>query len=239
MYFNNINFCDYLIVNDIRRSILPPQNTILRKVPKSIGQTFIRKELGVGVIEVDITLIANNRVNLRKNIRQLASMLYTETLEKLIFDDEVDKYYMAILSEDTELEEICSIGEGTLTFICPDPISYGDTKSHTITDSVKLFLSGTYKTKPKFIFNINSNIDHIKLTHIDKGKFVYIEHNFIPGDIVEVDFNDKWKVRKNGVVIAEDIWIISDFFYLDVGENNINIEPLGVDVTMEYIERWL
>lgn len=227
--FNNNVLNEYVIVEEIRDSILPPLFTDRTDNVSSRGSRFRKNRLKEKIIEVDIRMIDG----LEDKKMQLASVLYTENLVKLEFDG---YYYMAILDGSTELVKFLYTGSVTLEFLATDPIAYGENRTNDIVDNVTLILGGTYKTLPKFSFNISSTLNKIRINNMGTGKYVEVNHNFINGDKVEIDFNDKWKVRKNGSVIAENVTIESDFFSLKVGENKLSV---NIPCTLEYVERWL
>ncbi|MFO7326484.1 MAG: phage tail family protein, partial [Pseudomonadota bacterium] len=114
-------------VTDIRRSILPPITSRLLTVPSRAGAYYQGHEYGVRQIEVDIVLKEDTPAGLRERVRALAAWLKPGGEPKdLVFDDEPNLTWRAVLSGDTDLEEIATIGRGTLTFLCPDPVALGD-----------------------------------------------------------------------------------------------------------------
>lgn len=239
MIFNGVDFKEFLKVEEVRRSILPPMVVDSHEVPGMHGSKPKRVTLGDGMIEVDIRLIKGSRSEVQAKVRELAYRLYTEEPARLYLPDEPDKYNMATLSGDTNLEKWLYTGGATLVFVCNDPIAYGESKEHSISDSTTLLVGGTYKTKPKVTYIFTESCNYVELRNLTSGKYVRVNHEFVSGDILILDFNDKWKARKNGVVIAEDVAIESDFFSLGVGENELTSKPAGLNPTIEYAERWL
>ncbi|WP_130807643.1 distal tail protein Dit [Senegalia massiliensis] len=236
LIFNNTDFSEYVNIENVRKSILPPISTNMITIPGKRGLTFIKNNLEVKYIEVDIRLIEENKNKVRDKMRELAKLLYTKEPKKLV-TDENDKYDIAILDGNTEFEKLLYTGSTTLVFACPDPISYGEEITETLDDNI-LLNNGTYETKGIINVQINSNITYIKITLLDTGEFLYIENNFVTGDEVVIDL-EKESIRKNGVLIMEDLYLESDFFSIPTGEYQIKIEPLGVYATLSYIERWL
>lgn len=236
MEFNNIDFTEYFNILEINRPLLPKVRTYETEVPSKDGYYTLNKStLDANIIGVKIELKADNRQEKRDYFRRIAGLLFTREEKKLRFHDEPDKYYMAKLSEDTNLNEFYLYGVTTLQFKANDPIAYGKTIKHNISGTTQINLTCTEKTKPKFAFNITSSVSKIEIKN-NLGEYVLINHNFVNGDKVVVDFNDKWKARKNGNVIAKDITILSDFFNLEVGMNTIIV---NIPCELEYKERWL
>ncbi len=170
--FNNNVLNEYVIVEEIRDSILPPLFTDRTDNVSSRGSRFRKNRLKEKIIEVDIRMIDG----LEDKKMQLASVLYTENLVKLEFDG---YYYMAILDGSTELVKFLYTGSVTSEFLATDPIAYGENRTNDIVDNVTLILGGTYKTLPKFSFNISSTLNKIRINNMGTGKYVEVNHNFI------------------------------------------------------------
>lgn len=238
MIFNNIDFSTLFTVEKIQVPMLPSILNSYIEVPKMRGSKFVRNRLDMKAINVDIRLIEDSADDVATKVRTLAGQLYTTEPKKLILDDS-GLYETAVLDGQIDIDKLLYTGFAILTFICPDPLSYKDKPSVSIVDTAALSIGGTYETLPKFTISVDSTISYIKISHTESGKYVHVEHAFVSGDVVEIDFSDKWKVRKNDVVIAEDVYIESDYFALNVGVNNVSVLPTGLDVVMEYKERWL
>ena len=153
MIFNSINFNNYLKVEEVRKPILPPISTISKKIPGKHGSRYIRNEFQEEFIEVDVRLI-DKEFLLGEKVREIAGLLYTEEPKKTYFNDESDKYYMAILSSDTDFEKFLYTGKTTLLFLANDPIAYGQPITETINGSATN--NGTYKTRGTITIKMTS-----------------------------------------------------------------------------------
>ena len=125
-----------------------------------------------------------------------------------------------------------------MSFLCLDPISYKKGPVIKFKGILEHKVEGTYKTLPRFDFKFTSEVEEVRIGHLDKGESIAIKHSFKPGDKLEVDFSRKWKTKKNDENIDYSIQIESDFFYLDPGVNNLGVYP-EMEVKMTYEERWL
>ena len=92
---------------------------------------------------------------------------------------------------------------------------------------------------PKFTVNILDNgVTQLKILHLESGEYIQIDHSFNQGDVVEIDHRD-YSVKLNGIHRLEYVNIGSRFFQLRYGKNSFQVTPdSGVEVTMEWIERW-
>ncbi|WP_255290510.1 distal tail protein Dit, partial [Bacillus cereus] len=59
----------------------------------------------------------------------LAEWLFTEQPTELIFDDELDRTYLALIDGSIDLEELVNRGKGIITFVCPMPYKLGPTRT--------------------------------------------------------------------------------------------------------------
>lgn len=115
---------DLLKVTNVSRTVLPPKNVRLLDVPVRDGSYFAGTNYGARVIEVDVIMMANDPTTFVKKMRQLAFYLDTDMPVPLWFSDEPAVMYFALVAENTNIDELLSIGKGTIRFICPDPFGY-------------------------------------------------------------------------------------------------------------------
>jgi predicted phage tail component-like protein len=114
-----------IVVNDIRRSVLPPINPRTIDVPDRDGIYFFKTDFKQRIIEVDITLIETSKEALRSRVENISIYLDPRNgVQSLVFDDELDRTYYAVLSNDTNLPQLKAWGKTTLVFLVPDGFSY-------------------------------------------------------------------------------------------------------------------
>lgn len=119
-----------IIINKITRSIAPPINTRSATVPNRDGIYFYRNDLSSKTIDVDITVKDASQNDLRKTIEEIANYLDPKGgVQELIFDDETDRIYYAVLSNDTDFDQLLSFGKTTLIFLIPDGVSHSLTST--------------------------------------------------------------------------------------------------------------
>jgi len=156
-------------VRDVRRSILPPITAKLLEVPGRGGAYYQGRELGVRQIQVDVTVRGASEGDLRSKIRALAAWLQPGPEPRpLVFDDEPQLTWMAVLSGETDLEEIVAAGRGTLTFICPDPVALGNEVTLALTNGQQVNVGGTARTWPVIRATVQQAITHLAVATPDK-----------------------------------------------------------------------
>ena len=114
-----------IIVNDVRRSVMPPISPRTIDVPDRDGIYFFKTDFKQRTIEVDITLIERTKEILRSQIENISIYLDPRNgVQSLVFDDETNRTYYAVLSNDTDFKQLKSWGKTTLVFMVPDGFSY-------------------------------------------------------------------------------------------------------------------
>ncbi|PFM97910.1 phage tail protein [Bacillus thuringiensis] len=128
--FNNIQK-DYIqmLVGRKRPSWAPVKRNLV-KVPHRPGAFFMNTETQERRIDVPIAIKAKkDMADLQKIKEDLAEWLFTEQPTELIFDDELDRTYLALIDGSIDLEELVNRGKGIITFVCPMPYKLGPTRT--------------------------------------------------------------------------------------------------------------
>ncbi|MDF2020017.1 MULTISPECIES: distal tail protein Dit [unclassified Bacillus (in: firmicutes)] len=132
--FNNIRK-DYIqmLVGRKRPSWAPVKRRLVR-VPHRAGALLLNTETEERRIDVPLVIKAKkDMADLQKLKEDLADWLYTEQPAELIFDDELDRTYLALIDGSVDLDEIVNRGRGIITFVCPMPYKLGEINTHKFT----------------------------------------------------------------------------------------------------------
>lgn len=151
MIFNGIEK-DYIVpLTGRRRSVWAPISRNLISVTGMPGAHLSHTDVQVRVITVPVLVKAENINDLQKAKEDMAEWLVHDEPKELIFKDEPDRVYYAVVDGELELDEIFSTGRGEITFICPDPFKYGPEKVYqTDQDTFIVENEGTAETEPIF-----------------------------------------------------------------------------------------
>ncbi|WP_427036650.1 distal tail protein Dit [Cytobacillus pseudoceanisediminis] len=135
---------DYVMTIGKKRTYWAPIRRDFITVPNRPGALLKDTTTDVRTVEVDIEISAISAEELRKNSEDLADWLLTDDAKELIFDDEPDRVYFAVVDGSFSPSEIVSHGYGTITFVCPDPYKYGaeETEQWPILDTLKQDFAG-------------------------------------------------------------------------------------------------
>jgi len=232
--FNGYDLEDYVVVEAVRRYLLPPVQNVTYRMPGRDGELHLRAQLGSRATEMDVRLIEDNKADLLAAIRTLAGILMTREPAKLELDED-GKYEMAILDGMTELDEILDTGGTTLRFVSPSPASYGQEQTVSITVD-PITNTGTYPAEGVITVTFDGSASELEVKNVTTGERVYMEHEFVATDVVVIDLHAE-RVTKNGSSIDADVFLDSDFFEIPVGTFVLTVSD-GSGVLV-YTDRWL
>ncbi|HFK1513676.1 MULTISPECIES: distal tail protein Dit [Bacillus cereus group] len=94
-------------------------------MPGRPGAILLNTEVEVRQIDVPLIVKAENIADLQKVKEDLADWLVTPQECELIFDDEPDRTYMAVVDGAFDADELVNRGKGVVTFIAPMPYKLG------------------------------------------------------------------------------------------------------------------
>ncbi|MCA1002757.1 phage tail family protein [Bacillus thuringiensis] len=106
----------------------PLERTFL-EVPHYPGGRLIRTQTKMRKIIVPVALFYESMEEAEKLKEEIADWLITDQPQELIFDDEKDRTYLAVIDESFDPQQLVNLGEGVLTFICEMPYKLGPTRT--------------------------------------------------------------------------------------------------------------
>ncbi|WP_230459589.1 distal tail protein Dit [Bacillus cereus] len=122
-----------MLVGRKRPSWAPVKRRLVR-VPHRAGALLLNTETEERRIDVPLVIKAKkDMADLQKLKEELANWLYTEQPAELIFDDELDRTYLALIDGSVDLDEIVNRGRGVITFVCLMPYKLGKINIHKFT----------------------------------------------------------------------------------------------------------
>ncbi|WP_100618370.1 distal tail protein Dit [Bacillus cereus] len=207
--FNNIQK-DYIqmLVGRKRPSWAPVKRNLVR-APHRPGAFFTNTETQERRIDVPIAIKAKkDMADLQKIKEDLAEWLYTEQPTELIFDDELDRTYLALIDGSIDLEELVNRGKGVITFVCPMPYKLGPTKTVEFQDNERGLVAnvqnkGSVESKP---------IIEIEVTKPSTFLDVWNGDNY---------FRIGWPLRMDQVPVERNQRVMWDEMSTTVGWTNV------------------
>lgn len=159
--FAQTKLTDQFKVVNVKKGILPPRTNYSIDVPSKHGSYYAGFKYNPRTFSVDIVIV-NNDIN--SVMRTIAWMLDLSEPSELIFSDEPDKLYYAVVDGSTDIESILTVGTGTITFVCFDPFAYSTESSNFTPDSNGLIVvnnGGTAPASPQFEVDFTSDCGYV------------------------------------------------------------------------------
>lgn len=148
--FNGIKKDYVYMLRGRRRPAWAPRTVNWLNVPGMPGAHLESVETSLRPYDVPIGIKADNIGDLQKIKEDLADWLLHDEMKELIFEDEPDRTYFAIVDGTLDLEELVRVGKGVITFICA-PYKYGPEFEATFpSDVVNLNYNGSAPGDPIF-----------------------------------------------------------------------------------------
>lgn len=232
--FNGLDSRNFgFLINNISRPYFPPLQITTIGVPNRAGALAVqRNEWGVRNIEVDITIMGDNFVDLRQKVRNLAGFLVYSVDVPLIFSDEPNLQYNARFNQSaTSLDEIAETGAGKLIFSCFDPLAYSTTEQTHLLDTTEAgnatfsytaHNAGTAPCYPRLRAIPSADCTFIKFTNVTTGKSITYNATWKAWDSLIIDCKNNLVYREaDNISFLENITLDSEFFPLVAGDNKI------------------
>jgi predicted phage tail component-like protein len=218
MTFNGVKK-DYVVtLRGKRRPPWAPLKRNLLEVPGKVGAYLESTNVESRPLDVPILIETNSLSELQNVKEDLAEWLVTDEPKELIFDDEPDRTYYAMVDGTLDIDELIRVGLGIVKFICPDPYKYGPEEKLTpnaidLTQPLILDVSGTEETPPIFDITLKELTTYLDIVndndYMRLGRPVSEEQYAAPAET---------QVLYDGMTSLTG-WTYHDGFELDWSEN--------------------
>jgi predicted phage tail component-like protein len=234
--FNNVKSTDKdIVLIDYKPIFLPANDRRFVQIPGRDGSiqagTNAKKDV---ILDCKVAILGNSEEDVL--YRVCLANTWLAKRGKLEFWDQPGRYYIGEVVGEVSMESQITWNTFGLQFRC-EPVKYGQEVTQVL-DGSTLANRGTYKTKGVITLAVTADTNYIQARLVNTGEFVYIEHDFVAGDEVEISLERSF-VKKNGYLINEDVYLESDYFFIPPGDFQITVEPAETTATITYIERWL
>jgi predicted phage tail component-like protein len=159
---------DYLrVLYNLKRPAWSSIKRNILAIPGRAGGYLQSTDTDVRVLEVPVTIKGDNLQSIKED---LATWLITDKPAPLVFDDEPDRTYYAVVDGSLDLDELVRRGQGVIRFICPDGYKYGAEHTYIIPPGNNIFdveNKGTAEAEPKFKITVNQDITFLSVVRDD------------------------------------------------------------------------
>lgn len=246
----------------INRPLLPPMRSKTKIINGSSGAyDFGDNDFNPAKIEIRIAYVPTDYVEREQRKREIAAWLSSNTWQRLILGNEPDKYYLAKIYNQVDLDSFMASGEASVTFEC-QPFAYmivGTGEDLTweqadfpwITD-MPWIMSEAYTftatgTK-NFTFN-NPGTKEINFRSPQGSKSLIkvngawttlslsmngktLSYNKVSSGELVID-NVEMEIELNGANVLADITgALADFLVIKPGDNIISVSGTGLNITV-------
>lgn len=237
-----------LVCKSVKRPLLPAVKIKRVDLPGASGAyDFYDNEYSIRQVTMRIVYLGENYEELRTRARSIAAWLSTSNWAKLIINDESDKYYLAKVTSDIDLESLFEAGIAEIIFDC-QPFAYAVTEKKeefnvNVLTNYNFVNPGTrridYKSPPGSKFKITIDGSWSTLSLAMNGKTLnYTE----AGNGILIFDNIELEVALGGVNKFSKLTGDYDTFLKIIpGDNTLTIDgsDLSLAVTIEYIPLWI
>lgn len=132
MTFNGVGMSRFFRVREVVRAIGNDRNISQVDAPL-IGTNIQKVSFGAKKITVSFTMLEKTATEIEALKHELAGVLHVKEPARLAFEDEPDKYYMAIPTGDVSIgniNRVCQKGE--ITFLVPDGVAHSVTYKRVV-----------------------------------------------------------------------------------------------------------
>ena len=233
MIFDGNDLSRWLLVTSVKRAVAPSRRLTATEVPGMAGAHVADGGLGTLTVEVGAHLRAVAPADVSDLRRALAAALHRDAAAPLVLDDEPGRYLMAWYEGGAELSRNSHMPGVTLSFLCADPVAYGEARTATVSTTARQVLAGgTYRAWPTVTCKPASG-SYWQLTNVTTGDYVRVDATFDGTQTVTLDMAAE-RCLVNGSDHA--VTVASDFFALDGAQA---LKASSGTATLEWDERWL
>ncbi|MDD4873401.1 MAG: phage tail family protein [Dehalococcoidales bacterium] len=199
---------------------------------------YKRNALG---LKMNVVIQGTNAADVISNLDNVKKTLVGEDEEQLILDSVNTRYWNARL-ESLDGEFVSNtIWQGTLTFLCPDPLAYSTTETSSDfnidadPDTISETMDGTAITKPVWTLTAGETLTDvtIKLENVITGEELQWTGSLVDEDELEID-SANWTVKLNG---TSAMTITGEFPRLQPGSNTIKVTAFSTTGTLNITYR--
>ena len=162
---------DIISVMRVYRPISPGHQARIMDITGMDGVIYQAKDRRPLYITCRIALRSASYTAKRAAAREIAAWLDTDELAPLVFDDESDKRYMAVVLDEIDVEEIALLGKFDVTFFVPSGYAESTTTKTTSPNE------GTAETPCIITVTMTADDSSLKITLDETGEFILLNHD--------------------------------------------------------------
>jgi predicted phage tail component-like protein len=237
--FDGVDYSSLIDVASIEMPALPTAAADLRTATGRDGALLAGNPLEPMTIKVKARLAVDSidPRDIQRAWALVAAGMRTDGPRQLNLTSDV--YRMAVLTDAVPLDYASYSAIAELTFVCPDPVAYGDERTVTVPSggSATFEVGGTYPAMPAIAASaVRDGSSHVWGIRLDDGDFVHVATGSASARNVAVDCAKRTcTVQGTPSMITTD----SDWLVLEPGTHTLAMDNGTGAATVTFVERWL
>ena len=230
--FGDVDLSGMLACSSTARKVAPAHRLSKTEVPGMDGCYVTDEGLSAMEISVGVIMLAKTADEVSETRRRLAAALHGG-VKRLVLPDEPERFVWAQYTGDDNWDAAVSNPSAKLSFLCADPLSYGQEHTASVgTSSTVIRPGGTYKALP-LVVATPAKGSYWTLENVTTGEFVRVDADFTGSQTVVLDMATE-RCTLNGA--DWPVTLSSTFFAMD---SDCSVKCSSGTATMEWRERWL
>lgn len=185
-----------VMITRLDRNLTPPFSPITKKIENVNAEDFLYTTYATKIIVMEFQISNSTARDLSDFRRKIAEILKSDEPKELIFSDEPELYYNAIISGEPILEEKDMYSTGTITWLIPDGLAHATAKktyeAHRNNGVYELEIDNQGTVAAPIDFEITNN-------HENGYVGIVSEHGII--QIGRVDEKDEEQYKKSQLLL--------------------------------------
>ena len=235
--FNGVEIPSFIKITGITFPVLPDVDVRETRVPRRLGNVDNGVKFGGKTINLSVVLLSDKNKSIQTQSDELKAWLKGDNwnVSKLVLGDQPNKYYLARVSNEVEINDLFVNGEGNIDFYSADPVKYDATEStaNSTNAIANITYTGLENAPTNITIQVTSDCTNIQLTHQQTGKVLRLVGTFKIGQTINID-NSKKVVKLNGTTAMTLVAFDSDWLYLVSGANRITFTSSTSGVKNEF-----
>lgn len=249
--FNSVESSAYsLVCKSVKRPLLPAAKVNRIEIPGASGAyDFDDDSYELRSVTMQIAYIGTSYEELRTRARQIAAWLANNTWNRLIINDEPDKYYLAKVTSEIDLQSLWESGTADITFDC-QPFAYSldeltfifevtGTKACSFTNPGTRKIDFRSPQGSKFIISVMGS--WASLNFALNGQSLTYSQSGNSNAVVQIDNIDMSVIQNGGNSFDKLDGDIDTFLSIIPGDNVLTVGGSGLNISMSiiFIPMWI
>ena len=229
-------------VQKITRQAYPGAQMRGLSIPGLAGIRYLGKDRNSSTQAFRLWMTGDTYPQKREYIRKIVAWLDIDDEASLVFSDEPDKRYMAVLISEINPEEMALDGFLDVAFLVPS--SYAEAVTPKTVSVYPATNAGTAPAPCKITATVTAvgGVASLRINLLSAGQatgeFVLLSRALSQNNVVVID-TQKRIVTVNGVDARVDVGVTSKYFKLPPGQFSFTTAPSsGISIQTEYRELW-